>query len=189
MTVLLFEPKEVGWGHTDSTRVPPNDRSWKEQPLPPDRTPDSDIDRFWSKVDQGGPDECWEWRAARFNRRGGYGAFRVQGRTVIASRWIFEKIYGNLDSAKSLVLHSCDNPPCCNPSHLSSGTHGDNLRQAFQRGRMPRKGGYRKPKLDDEKVLEIRLLRKGGATVNELAEQWGVSRRNMRRIVRGDIWK
>ena len=39
MTDLALLPRSVEWGHTDSTRVPPNDRSWKEQPLPPDRNP------------------------------------------------------------------------------------------------------------------------------------------------------
>lgn len=35
-------------------------------------------DRFWSKVDQRGPDECWEWTVARNKARGGYGVFTVK---------------------------------------------------------------------------------------------------------------
>jgi hypothetical protein len=34
-----------------------------------------------------------------------------------------------------LALHSCDNPPCINPDHLSWGTVAENVRQSIERGR------------------------------------------------------
>lgn len=37
------------------------------------------------------------------------------------------------------VLHKCDIPPCVNPSHLTVGTQGDNMRQSSLRGRRHRK--------------------------------------------------
>lgn len=40
------------------------------------------------------------------------------------------------------VLHSCDNPPCCNPSHLRVGTYKDNVRDRVERDRS--KGGRKK---------------------------------------------
>lgn len=35
-----------------------------------------------------------------------------------------------------MALHSCDNPPCCNPRHLRWGTHTENM--ADRRIRTPR---------------------------------------------------
>lgn len=43
-------------------------------------------DRFWSKVDKRGPDECWPWKAAVRKKSQGYGAFWFQGRHQPASR-------------------------------------------------------------------------------------------------------
>jgi hypothetical protein len=37
------------------------------------------------------------------------------------------------------VMHKCDNPPCCNPSHLELGTRKQNLQDSAARGRHPLK--------------------------------------------------
>ena len=42
------------------------------------------IARFWSKVDRGGPDECWEWRAYRM--RNGYGQMGIGRKVYTAHR-------------------------------------------------------------------------------------------------------
>lgn len=89
--------------------------------------------RFWSKVDMRGPDECWEWKAGV--NRTGYGRFKVASYiTVTASRMALigtkmEEPHG------MLVLHHCDNPPCCNPNHLYFGTDADNSNDKISRGR------------------------------------------------------
>lgn len=90
-------------------------------------------ERFWSKVDRRGPDECWPWTAGRHTH--GYGVFYLPGKVqVLAHRYALAlEEPPPFDGAHA--LHSCDNPPCVNPGHLHWGTHQDNMREAAERGR------------------------------------------------------
>lgn len=44
------------------------------------------MDRFWSKVDVQGPDDCWEWQASL--RTDGGGQFAVDGRYKLDSEQV-----------------------------------------------------------------------------------------------------
>ena len=92
-------------------------------------------ERFWSKVKKQ-PNGCWEWQAAK--TRLGYGRFAPEGTTVKAHRVSFELCKGPIPDGMH-VMHSCDNPPCVNPEHLSLGSNQDNVndREAKGRGVMP----------------------------------------------------
>lgn len=101
--------------------------------------------RFWAKVDKSGPlhpydptlGNCWMWVGAC--NQNGVGLFRVGPATVGAPRLALEiKLDGSLHRSL-LALHSCDRPPCVNPSHLRAGTHKENVEDCIQRGRF--KGG------------------------------------------------
>ena len=89
-------------------------------------------ERFWSKVDRGGPDECWLWRGGVSTN--GYGNFYVSGRLVRAHRYAYETHYGPV-APELQVCHRCDNKPCCNPAHLFRGTKSDNMRDCAAKGR------------------------------------------------------
>jgi len=89
------------------------------------------IERFWSKVDVRGRDECWEWQASGSK---GYGRLMMDGVTWGAHRLAFTLVKGRIPDGMC-VLHSCDNPPCCNPAHLFIGTHADNMRDMAKKGR------------------------------------------------------
>lgn len=65
----------------------------------------------------------------------GYGVIRSDdGRTMLAHRAAYAVLVGPIPPGMH-VLHSCDNPPCCNPQHLRVGTHEDNMRDRDVRGR------------------------------------------------------
>lgn len=93
-------------------------------------------ERFWEKVKVVDNDKCWEWLASRTLK--GYGHFKIKGRTVRAHRYSYTLVKGPIP--KDLwVLHKCDNPSCVNPNHLFLGTHGDNMKDMFDKGRDKRK--------------------------------------------------
>lgn len=88
--------------------------------------------RFWSKVAVGDVRSCWPWRGAM---RGGYGLFRIGQRVFSAHRVAFAFSRGRRAPAGLVVMHACDNPPCCNPRHLRLGTKADNNRDRDAKGR------------------------------------------------------
>jgi hypothetical protein len=92
------------------------------------------IERFWAKVDtSGGPDACWPWTASRHSY--GYGQIGLPGGGIVrAHRLAWEIANGPIPEGKG-ILHSCDNPPCCNARHLRPGTDLDNAADAKAHGR------------------------------------------------------
>lgn len=75
---------------------------------------------------------CWNCRY--FAKPRGYPTIKVYGRCTGAHRFSYEVHKGRIPEGAH-VLHSCDNPRCINPDHLSIGTHAQNMREAFERGR------------------------------------------------------
>lgn len=91
--------------------------------------------RFWAKVNK--TEGCWLWTASRTHE--GYGMFSIQGRRHYAQRVAWMLTYGLIPEGM-LVLHRCDNPPCCRPDHLFLGTHADNMADMATKGRHAAKG-------------------------------------------------
>lgn len=91
-----------------------------------------DRERFWSKVEVRGPDECWPWRRGKFKE--GYGAFSLFRKLLKSHRVAYELTFGKMLNG-TLGCHHCDNPPCCNPGHIFMGTHGDNIKDMMDKGR------------------------------------------------------
>jgi hypothetical protein len=99
------------------------------------------------------------------------------------------------------AMHSCDNPPCCNPAHLRAGTRSENNRDAALKGRWPQGRGARNVNatLTDEKV---RAMREAWASLPrhpngiakwretaKLASRFGVTDRLLYRVGTRQVWK
>ncbi len=67
--------------------------------------------------------DCWVFTGSLNNK--GYGNFALNGKLDKAHRVAYEYYIGPIPE-NTMVLHRCDNPPCCNPNHLFLGTAKDN---------------------------------------------------------------
>lgn len=83
---------------------------------------------------------CWLWQRRRKTRlNGNYGVISVvigkrKNKKVHVHRAAYEAFIGPIPE-NMCVLHTCDNPPCCNPAHLSLGTQAENLMDCIKKGR------------------------------------------------------
>lgn len=80
-------------------------------------------ERFWSKVERAGPDDCWHWTASHNQR--GYGTFWSGKQPTSAHRFAYELAHGPVPEGLT-VDHLCNNPPCVNPAHLRTVTFAEN---------------------------------------------------------------
>ena len=89
--------------------------------------------RLWAGVEIGFDREgCWEWQKSK--TVDGYGTIGFGGKTVRAHRLVWELTVGPIPVGLQ-VLHSCDNPSCCRPTHLFLGTQVDNIKDMCRKGR------------------------------------------------------
>lgn len=108
--------------------------------------------------------QCWPWQGS-INKSDGRPYFTVDGIKKAAYVWTLELFSGEKASAR-FVLHSCDNPICCNPHHGKWGTHQENMDEmkARERHGMPA-----------VVVNAWRKLRSDGKTFEEIGSTYGVS--------------
>lgn len=99
----------------------------------------TETERFWRQVDKsGGPNACWPWTGIKLR---GYGRFQRGDHAwnkKFAHRVAFDLFHGVTtkgDNLSCVIMHTCDNPPCCNPRHLRLGTAKDNSQDAVRKGR------------------------------------------------------
>lgn len=131
--------------------------------------------RFWEKVAVGPEGECWPWTASTFH--GGHGKFWLNGSNRIASRVAWALAFGEIPD-DLLVRHTCDNPPCCNPGHLETGTTEDNVADRVEQSRLT--------------AAAVSAIRRrygaGNESYRTLAEAFGVDRITVRDVIKGRTW-
>ena len=158
-------------------------------------------ENFWSKVNIGSPDSCWDWVGAKTSS--GYGNLSWHGTHVQAHRVAFFLTFGGISLAtnfrhegvaktyKRFVLHKCDNRTCCNPQHLFMGSMRTNLLDAYKKGRKQQpQSAHANAKLTPTQVKSIRKKYIAeGLTQQALAAEYGVSQRVISLIVRYETYK
>lgn len=130
-------------------------------------------------------DGCWLYNGTLSH---GYGIVAFNGRPMLAHRASYETWVGEIPEGM-VICHSCDKPRCINPAHLFAGTQGENLSDMYGKRRHSHGADRYNSHLTESDVLEARRLRVEGVPVVELAERFGVSKRQMYKIVNGEQWK
>lgn len=147
-------------------------------------------DRLFSKIVCGiTPDDCWGWLPPTSKK--GYCPFWIGGKPYYAHRVSYFMANGSIDDTLE-VMHSCDNPACSNPRHLSQGSHRENIMGAVARGRVipPGLKGEQsgRSKLTESDVRRIRALVASGISQREVARQYGVHSVTVHYIVHRVNW-
>jgi len=96
------------------------------------RTAEQQQTDFWQSVHQPKVG-CWDWQRGQNGR--GYGRVCFCGKYWRTHRLAWHSAVGEIPSGL-FVLHTCDNPACCNPAHLWLGTQLENMGDASAKGRI-----------------------------------------------------
>lgn len=159
---------------------PRNRGSTSGKPLPP--LSESDIDRFWSKVEIG--QSCWNWIGTSAGK--GYGGLsygpHISRRTLLAHRVAFTIANGPIPEGMT-VSHLCHNRRCVRARHMIAEPIKANL------GRSIVGEGHRDAKLTEQQVLDIRAAFDSGTRQMELVRRYGVNPGTISDIVRRQTWR
>ena len=125
---------------------------------------------------QGGDNNCcWPWKG-KVNEKDGRPYFTVDGKRRPAYAIVLECISGDGQPKGMVARHKCDNPKCCNPSHLGWGSHQDNMNDMKERER------HGIPRIVVRAILRLRTE---GKTQQEVADLYGLSRESISAIETG----
>lgn len=143
-------------------------------------------ERFWMKVDKTPNSKgCWNWTGFRHR---GYGDFRNGAKMVRAHRYSYELNVSLIPEGMN-ILHSCDNPSCVNPDHLTPGTQLENVTDMMNKGRKIPAHGSRNAwaKLSEDGV---RIIRRnlGNLTDREFAEIFNVKASIINKVKHYKSW-
>jgi len=142
-------------------------------------------ERIWNKiVKTENKDDCWIFKGAR--SRNGYGKIIVDGKLKLAHRMLY--IINNGPISKELVImHTCDNPPCCNPNHLKLGTQGDNNRDCVNKKRRKyfTRTYHHNSVFNNIQIKKITSLYTGKrGDISKLAREYGVVKTTISNILK-----
>ena len=128
---------------------------------------------------------CWLWDGTV--DRDGYGVIQYKPKFILAHRWSYEFYVGKI-SPGLLVRHNCDNPGCCNPSHLLVGTHVDNNKDRDRRNRQAKGECHGSSKLTSGEVKDIRNRASAGEKHRHIASNYKITAGTVSNIKTGHTW-
>ncbi|SDL15955.1 HNH endonuclease [Arthrobacter sp. ok362] len=153
------------------------------------KTPKMSVEeRFFSRTrwDESG---CLIWTGGLYDEIDGYGGFSIGGRHMRAHRAVWLLTYGEDLTRDQHLLHSCDTRLCVNVEHLRVGTPSENSldKESRGRGNQPRGTANWRTKYSDETVADVLRWHEEGASVQEIMDRVGCSRRWVEHVVAGRV--
>lgn len=118
-------------------------------------------------------DSCIEF-SHRVNEYG-YSILKMGSKTIPAHRFAYYWFNCKPVNTTKCVMHSCDNPRCINPQHLSEGTWADNNKDRANKGRTVTLSFYRR-KLTPQDIdyIKERFKNPYRGLLTELSQKFGV---------------
>lgn len=129
---------------------------------------------------------CLEWTGATDNN--GYGSLTSKRRRHKAHRIAWERAFGPIPERLG-VLHHCDNPPCCEPTHLFLGSQAINMADAAAKDRVVNGSRIKGAKLTESDIPDIRAMLDDGMPQRLIAHRFKVCQSQISEINAGRAWK
>lgn len=129
------------------------------------------------------------WQHVNKPMPSGYVQVSMNGKTYLAHRLAYFLAVGDIPDGH-VVRHMCNNPSCCNPAHLETGTQADNNADTRAAGRNKFGSAHHNAKLTEVQVVEILLAHhRDGESIASLARRFDFDYSAMWEIVSGRRWK
>lgn len=106
-----------------------------------------------------------------------------------AHRVAWELCFGPIPKGMH-VLHACDNPPCCKPTHLQLGSHRENMAESALRGRHAHGSRHSRARLTEADVVAVRFAHAlSGCSHSRMARALGINPGNAHRLLTRKSWR
>jgi hypothetical protein len=152
---------------------------------PPDVDPVTWFWRGFTRAESG----CMEWQRGRVSKGYGACADEVGSGSGDAHIEAYFLTHGPIPDGMQ-VCHTCDNPPCGEPSHLWLGTAAENQADKVAKGRGARLQGeaHGRASLTEPQVRAIRVRLAAGEAKKVIASDYGVVPSTIYLIAKGKTW-
>lgn len=142
-------------------------------------------DRVYSHVEKDGDCELFTGHRDEC----GYGRINRGDRLVRLHREVWMRDNGPIPEG-AVIMHTCDQPACIEPSHLQLGVQADNIADMMTKGRHRALKGSKSPraKLHEQNIPVIRAMLIRGDTCASIGLLFGVTDAMIRHIKKGRAW-
>lgn len=88
-----------------------------------------------------------------------------------------------------VIMHTCDNRRCVEPTHLVQGTFAENSADMSRKGRAVSGTRHHSSKLSEDEVRSMRNDFNMGASKKSLSRKYGICRSAVKKVVELRTWK